>query len=307
MTPGRVRSVVTAALRSVLGLGLLAALLWYSEPGRIWELFRNASPWLLLWIPLLSLARIWIMAQRFHVLVAPLQPIDRATLARQFLVGAYANNFLPTAIGGDALRIAMLRQEHVSGRLALSLVLLERLIGFAALVALSAAGAFLVDLPAAIRAIVVALALATLLGILIFRALLRAPGQTRWSRLVSPDLRLEGRTLALAFAWSLVLQLFSIGLSWVVGLALGAAVPAGIYLALVPLVWVVTMLPVTIGGVGLREAAFVYLFGSAGVSSEVSLGISLGTWAGLLFSGLLGGIVLARSIASGRAIRLREP
>lgn len=285
---------------------MLVALFWYSEPEKIWALVRGARPGLLLLIPLLSLVRIWIMAVRFGVLVGPTHAIDRVTLVRQFLVGAYANNFLPTAIGGDALRIAMLRQESVSGHLAVSLVLLERAIGFAALVAISAAGAFIVDVPEAIRAIIAVLAVGTFVAILASRFLLRVPERVRWSRLVPPDLQLARGTLALAFAWSLVLQLCSIGLSWAVGLALGADVPAGFYLALVPLVWVVTMLPVTIGGVGLREAAFVYLFGSAGVSSELSLGISLGTYAGLLFTGLVGALVLARSIARGRGIRLRE-
>jgi uncharacterized membrane protein YbhN (UPF0104 family) len=202
------------------------------------------------------------------------------------------------------VRIAMLRQEHVSAHLALSLVLLERFIGVAALVALSAAGAFLVEVPAAIRAVIVALALGTGVAMLALGGLLRVAETERRPHVLSPELRLDGGTLALAFAWSLVLQLCSIGLSWVVGIALGTAVPAGLYLALVPLVWVVTLLPVTIGGVGLREAAFVYLFGSAGVSSELSLGISLGTYAGLLFSGLLGGLVLARSVVLRRSIRL---
>ncbi len=282
MSDQPLRSLAAGVLRVALGVALLCTLLWYSDPAAIWALFRGAPSGLLLLIPLLSLARIWLLVRRFEVLVRPIRSITRAALARQFLAGAYANNFLPTAIGGDAVRVVMLRQEQVSPQLAVSLVLVERAIGFSALVALSALGALLVDAPACIRALIAALAAGTAIAVAASR------------RLLPHELGLDRGTLVSAFAWSLVLQVCSIGSSVVVGTALGARLPAATYLALVPLVWVVTMLPVTIGGLGLREAAFVYLFGSVGVSAEVSLAISLGTYAGLLFTGLLGAAVLAR-------------
>lgn len=306
MTARRLRAIAGGSLRVALGLSLLAALFWNSEPEKVWELFRRASPGLLFLVPLFSLARIWISALRFHVLLSPMHSIDRVALARQYFVAAYANNFLPTAVGGDALRIAMLRRERVPGRLALSLVLVERFVGVAVLAALSVAGAILVELPAPILGIIIALALGIGACVFALWRQLRVPAQGRRSRLIPRNLQLDGGTLGLVFAWSLVLQLCSVGLSWVVGMALGVVLPFGAYLALVPLVWVLTMLPLTVGGVGLREAGFVYLFGTLGVGSELSLAISLGTYAGLLFSGIFGGMFLAQDFILGRSIRVRD-
>ncbi|RZV59985.1 MAG: hypothetical protein EX270_01170, partial [Pseudomonadales bacterium] len=78
------------------------------------------------------------------------------------------------------------------------------------------------------------------------------------------------RTLLAVFALSIVLQVATISLSWLMAEALAVEVPFSACLALVPLVWVLTMAPVSLGGIGVREAAFVYLFGLVGVPGPVS-------------------------------------
>ena len=62
--------------------------------------------------------------------------------------------------------------------------------------------------------------------------------------------------------------------------------------AFVPLIWFLTMVPLSLGGLGVREAGFVYLFGTVGVAEGASLLLSLGTYAGLVAAGAVGGVVL---------------
>ena len=72
-------------------------------------------------------------------------------------------------------------------------------------------------------------------------------------------------------------------------LAFGIEISFSACVALVPLVWLITLLPVSIGGIGLREASFALLLGTVGIGTEESLLISLGTYAALLVSGAVGG------------------
>lgn len=104
-------------------------------------------------------------------------------------------------------------------------------------------------------------------------------------------------TLLVAFILSILFQIASIALSWVVALAFGIDVSFIACLALVPLVWLVTLLPISLGGIGLREASFAYLFGTIGIGAEASLVISLGTFAALVMTGSVGaGLVFRNAV-----------
>lgn len=97
------------------------------------------------------------------------------------------------------------------------------------------------------------------------------------------------RRLARTLGASLVYQVAAVGTTILVGHAVELPVPALTILALTPLVWLVTVLPISVGGLGVREAGFVAVFGFAGVSPESAAILSLGTYAGLVAVGLVGG------------------
>ena len=136
----------------------------------------------------------------------------------------------------------------------------------------------------------------------------RLAGQRSWAESVE-TLSSVGRRrglLAGVFALSLVLQVASIAVSWVVARALAIEVSLWAFIAVVPLVWLVTMLPISIGGIGLREASFAYFLGTVGVSAEASLLISLGTFGSLLLNGAVGGLLLATRTAREGVARARK-
>ena len=60
------------------------------------------------------------------------------------------------------------------------------------------------------------------------------------------------------------------------------------YAVIVPLVTLVTLIPVSIGGAGVREWLYVELFGSLGMRSEVALSLSLSVFATTLVWGFVG-------------------
>jgi hypothetical protein len=192
-------------------------------------------------------------------------------------------------------------------------ILAERLLGFAALLLLALTGIAAYRVPAHLGAMVIGLALLGVVVALGSRALARMarrrlPNLERAADAVEL-LRRHPLALVRVLLASLVFQVASIALTWVVALAFGIEVPFLACLALVPLVWVVTMLPISLGGVGLREASFAYLFGAIGLSIEQSLLLSLGTWAALLFIGAIGGVIFLFDppVKRARGIRSEQP
>jgi hypothetical protein len=217
------------------------------------------------------------------------------TLARQYFVAAYFGTLLPTAIGGDAVRLFMLAECGLPKQEGAVNILIERSIGSLALVLLAFVGVLAFPVPSGIRLLVIVLAV----GMTIAGGCLLA-GRQAFERIAQrhPALKRAMQALSLlaghpgtlftALILSLLFQLTAVALSWVVALAFEIDVSFLACLALVPLVWLVTLLPISIGGIGVREASFVYLFGAIGISSEESLVVSLGTFAALILTGAVG-------------------
>ena len=80
-------------------------------------------------------------------------------------------------------------------------------------------------------------------------------------------------------------------LVWLIGVAIGAEVPAGYYWILVPMVSLLTMLPVSINGMGMRESAMVLFLAPLGIAESVAVTLALLWFAVFLAVSLMGGVV----------------
>jgi uncharacterized membrane protein YbhN (UPF0104 family) len=100
------------------------------------------------------------------------------------------------------------------------------------------------------------------------------------------------RTLAACFTLSALSQLLGLVGAWLVGESLGLHLSMISYFACVPVVWLATSIPVSIAGLGVREASFVLLFGSLGVTREHAAAIGVLNSAMALLTGLAGGLAM---------------
>jgi hypothetical protein len=105
--------------------------------------------------------------------------------------------------------------------------------------------------------------------------------------------RAHRRVLAGAFVQSLVLQMVMIYAYAVTGHALGLGVPFGAYMLLIPIVTIVTLLPISIAGLGVREGAMVLLFGRVGLDAAGAISLSLAWFAVTVLASVPGAFVLA--------------
>src|SRR5688500_1751682 len=121
-------------LRVIVSGGLLFYLIWQSSPMAIWESWRNAHAGLIVLALVLQFLGVALSAAKWGVLLrARGQRQPFTWLLGAYLAGQFANNFLPTTVGGDALRIAQLGRRIGSYSDASASVFVERLTGFLAL------------------------------------------------------------------------------------------------------------------------------------------------------------------------------
>src|SRR4051812_44287384 len=139
------RRYAMSAIKLTVSVALLAILFSRLDTSRLWAGARHASlPWLIVALAIYALnvaASTW----RWHVLLrAQDVPARRRTLFGSFLVANFFNNFLPSNIGGDVIRIRETAKAARSRTLATTVVLVDRGLGLMGLVLIAALGATMV-------------------------------------------------------------------------------------------------------------------------------------------------------------------
>jgi uncharacterized membrane protein YbhN (UPF0104 family) len=295
------------ALKATVSIGLLWVLFSRVEFAKLWGIARTASvPWLAGAL-VLYLCMILASAWRWGLLLdAQGIPHRFRTLTSSFLVATFFNNFLPSNIGGDVIRVADTAPAAGSKTLATTVVLIDRGIGLLGLVLVSAIGATagprLIDAGPGIGAgmLWAAFVGATLLATAMLVMPRALPRLLQPLRIVHPEWvderlqrlggaleRFRGAPAALAgcFAGAIFVQAVLVG--FYLSIARSMHIPIGFLgLALVvPISFIVQMLPVSMNGLGVREATFGFYFTRLGLPLESALLVSfMGAALIMLFS-----------------------
>ncbi|HJS59250.1 MAG TPA: lysylphosphatidylglycerol synthase transmembrane domain-containing protein [Vicinamibacteria bacterium] len=236
-------------------------------------------------------------------------------LSASYLVATFFNNFLPSNIGGDLIRVRDSSRLTGSKTTSLAIIAVDRILGFAALYAL-AAGAFLVG-GSAVRhlagARLVLLSLSLLFATLAFlyfregtaRAVMSGSGLTRirWARerfeVVQEavhEYRRNFRAVLAAFGASLMLQTLFIYYYFAIARSLRIPLSLTACFLMVPLCTLVQTIPISFNGWGIRESVFVLYFSQVGLARDSALAFSL-LGAGLVVLLSLSGAVVWTSRA----------
>src|SRR4051794_21969817 len=211
-----------------------------------------------------------------------------------YFVGMFFNLVLPTSVGGDVVRAWYLaRHGAPAGRgvAAFLSVLAERGSGVLVLTAVAcvAAACCPVPLPGWVAGAVAAVGAAGAAGV----ACLPAAGRVLRARpFASPnfdrlreaaglgaDYLRRPRLLAATTTLSAGVQVSNVVVVGLIGAGLGLPVPPLYYGVLVPLVTLLTLLPVSLNGMGLREAGTVVLLAPLGVGAAPAVALSVLTFA----------------------------
>lgn len=286
-------SSLGSLVKLVIGLGVLGYVLTTLDVAVLQSLARRASVPHLAAITVVALAGHVVGALRFKMLADPVARLPLVEHARQYFVGAYFSMFLPSTMGGDGVRVLLLKNRGFPASSAASLVLTERALGAISLVLVAAGAASASTLPRELVLLLALAAAATVAGLLVVRVVAQkvTPKNAVLRQAVeAARAALDHGRLVPALGMSIIYQLGVVLVTVVVDHALGLGVPVAMVLALSPLVWFATLLPISVGGLGVREAAFVLVFAWGNVDRESALLLSLGTYAGLVAIGLAGAL-----------------
>ena len=248
-------------------------------------------------------------------------PLKRVLIS--FCGGIFFSLFLPSTIGGDFVRSIDLSVHTKKPSHIVATVILDRLSGFIALVTVSLTALFLGRGFIQNRSVFLSMAIITgvLLALLLvlfntfcyakINALLqlkptflagRPTVLTKIRELLKDThqqihlFRTHRGVIALNLGISLIIQLFSPVIFYLIALSVGIKINILYFFVFTPIIGAITLLPISIGGLGLRDATTVFFFLQAGVAKDLAFAMSLLNFFLILFFACLGGLVYVLTV-----------
>jgi glycosyltransferase 2 family protein len=283
------------ALRAGAGLLIVALLLWHYDVRPVLHQVARERPAFFLAVIVIYVAGLVMSAWRWNLLGSLLKiPAPFTHYLRYAFIGMFTNVFVPGLVGGDALRALYLGRRHQRLGDAIASVAADRIVGLIGLfwLAAAAAAAMSVRLPRTVTLPTIAVGAISLAG---FAALpligaLAARMQTRIAAVAATIAPYLDRPLAMmpAVGLSIALQLSLATCLWILARGLGLSAPLTLFVLCVPIANVFVSLPVTLNGLGVRETAYLMLFGMAGMAKADAIALGLLWFAATLLGNLTG-------------------
>lgn len=296
------------------------ALLWFVlrsiDLAALWVRVRAMDPgWLALAVATYASTLVVSVWRWERLLQAQHIDVGRRHLHESMWVSVFFNNFLPSNIGGDVIRIADTAAAAGSKTVATTVVVADRALGLVAVVVVATFGALLasmagIELPGArwlwiasaamVAVAVPVVALPQLAGHLLapIRALDRPWLTERAMRLEEAILKFRAAPAALvaAFGGAILVQVALVAFYLLAARSLAVPLPVLLGAVLIPVSFVIQMVPVSVNGFGVREAVFAFFFARFGLPTDGAVALSL----------VATGLVMAVSLAGGLVFLTRD-
>ncbi|MEX2387887.1 MAG: lysylphosphatidylglycerol synthase transmembrane domain-containing protein [Phycisphaeraceae bacterium] len=267
-------------VRIVIGLGLLAWVLGRADWGELLALLGQVDvAWLVLFV-LITPVSVGLSVWKWQLLLSTIgHRVRFLTLFLLYVLSQFYNNLLPSSVGGDVVRVMLLGRRIGSPHDAFRSVLVERFTGLTVLITLGMAA---IGLAAPLRQSVPLVTL-VLAGLVLYGAVVLAVFDPRLLRLLERccrpvrlarqavaklqrmqqslwEYRHHPGPLAASLLLALAFHLSTFVTVYLACRALGQPVPWSVVAAVTPVALVVTLLPISFNGLGVREWAFVVGF-----------------------------------------------
>ena len=271
--------------------------------------------WLAAGLALLGLGRL-ITARRWQVILSSQRiNVSLGTLLTSLFTANFFNLFLPSTIGGDAMRVYDISRYSRRPGTSVATILIERIMGIFALaiIALSSllfarfagkgfwdeyrmsvlvwpvVGFFAVTLAGMLTISCPAIA-KTVTYLLTKMRLGKIEEKVKKANEILHLLKSERHCLRLSFFLSLLLQFNVIMFTYVIALSLNLKVSFILFCVIVPLVFTILLIPFSINGIGIRENAYVFFLGGVVLPSQ-AVALSWLLFFMTLVVGAFGGVV----------------
>ena len=290
--------------RIAITLAAVAYLASRVDPGEVVAAWRRLSVGAALFALATVFMGLGMGALRWRLLLRAYGAIDvpsGARLGHLYLVGHFYNTYAPGGVGGDVLRGIASRKAFgdvswASATTGIAVVFIERVLGVSALIAVAAGAYFVRPLPG-LENVGLWAGLGLAAGVAAIGGIALAPRLApRLPKKLAEPLRALPRLYALwPFIGAIVASLIIHSLNVVAGHAIMHSLDPAVNLSesavAMPLIGAAAFFPFTVGGAGIREAAFATLYGTVGVPEATAYAGSLSFWACQLISAGVGGVI----------------
>jgi len=309
------KKIFSIIIRIGISIALLVFLFRQVDEKALFEIIRSANK-LLLVIAFFIHGLIYIVCLwRWEMLLRAVNvklPIKRIIIS--FAGGIFFNMFLPSTIGGDFVRSVDLATHTKKTRQIVATVLLDRLSGYiglviVALLALLFGGKLIQDRSTFLSVILITALLILILFVFfnsfIFSKLNKffdSPGAGKIKEAIG-NLHEEihyFKNHKKLIIENLVLSFFIQAVSpvtfYFIALSLGLKINIGYFFIFLPIIGAITLLPISIGGLGLRDATIIFFFSKAGVGKDLAFAMSILSFILLLLYAALGGLIYVLTV-----------
>jgi glycosyltransferase 2 family protein len=302
------------ALRLLFALGALAILVTWLHPKELFEAMRK--PGIALWAFTVAAASFFhvILAAKWRILLrAAGNRTGLMETLRAHCAGLFANMYLPSIVGGDVVRMSLVAKDRSKLAATVTGIAADRVTDVISLVLLATAGLWLMPSQIGVEVRILGITSSVLCLVLAGSAAAicwvnpeRFP--TRIARAIV-DLRqafyaMSKRKSAplLAVLAAVTVQGFFIFQNILIGNAIGIRIPAAVWFVAWPLAKLVSLLPVSIGGLGVREGVLIAMFTPFAVPPTLAVAESL-VWQTVMYAVSLVGGLIAILIGGSKAHR----
>ena len=286
------------AIRAGLGAAIVSFLLWRFAGRSVLHTLMRESPAWFVGAVCVYIGGQLLSSKRWQLLAGALGLGGRySEYVRYYFIGMFTNLFVPGLIGGDAARSIYLGRQHNQLGAAIASAVADRVAGLLGLFWLAAFAAMFLNrngLPPTVTRPVIAIGALTIVGLVtapwLVRVIYLLPGALRRAgEEIAPYLR-RPRTMIVPIVLSVGLHVSLAICQWMLARGLGLSAQFTLFVLVVPIANVAASLPVTFNGLGLRETAYLFLLGMAGIGHDDAIALGLLWFAATMFGGLTGAI-----------------
>ncbi len=250
-------------------------------------------------------------------------PITRIIIS--YSGGVFFSLFLPSTIGGDVMRSVDMAAHTKKTKEVLATVFVDRLSGYIGLVILTIAALLCGWRLLADPGILLPVAIITLLLILVLLVFFDKASYKRINKML--DSPTAGRlrelitnlhheihifrdkipTLTVNIIISVIIQMVTPVTFYLISLSLGLKIDILYFFIFLPIIGAITLLPISIGGLGLRDATVVYFFAKVGVARDPAFAMSLLNFSFIVLYGAIGGLIYVLTVHHRRLQHNPQP
>ena len=281
---------------TIIAIGLFIYVIYKSKDDFLLTM-QTASPgYALGGLALLFISRQAVAARWYALLRTSEKPVSYLATLKLTYAGLFATNFLPTSIGGDLVRFVGMVQSGVDSALVLASLIMDRIVGMAGMSLIVPGGVFLLSHPIQTIAFTMTSSFAfSVSGFIPWLGNL-------WQKLLAfihqlmQDLLFwlkRPKNLMLSLFFTLIHEVLIFGMLWFFLRSVGEDVPFWVIASIYSLSYLATLIPLSIGGLGIQEMSITYLYSHfGGVSVQAALALAVLTRMSFVINSLPGAFFL---------------